>query len=191
VVGVEPNPYMLAQGRRMLSGYPHYRSLPGSAEATGLPDASVDYVVAGQAFHWFDRPATRRECVRILRPGGWVVLIWNTRRTDTTPFLRAYEAFLREYGTDYRQVAHTNLGPDVFAEFYGPGGYAKRVLDNPQHHDAAGLRGRLLSSSYVPAPGHPKYEPMLAALDGLFAEYQTDGQVVIGYDTEVYFGRLV
>jgi SAM-dependent methyltransferase len=191
VVGVEPNAEMRAAGDRLLAGYPRFRRLPGTAEATGLPDGAVDYVVAGQAFHWFDRPAARREFVRVLRPGGWVVLLWNTRRTDATPFLRAYEAFLREHGTDYREVTHENLGPGVFAGFYGPGGYTKRVLDNEQRFDLAGLRGRLLSSSYVPGVGHPGYEPMLRALEGLFAQYQSGGTVVVEYDTEVYFGRLI
>jgi SAM-dependent methyltransferase len=190
VYGVEPNAPMRAAAEQLLAGYPHFRSVAGTAEATGLPDQCADYVVAGQAFHWFDQEKVKAEFARVLRPGGWVVLLWNTRRTDSTPFLRAYEALLHEYGTDYREVVHSNLGPDVFDRFFAPGGYAKRVLDNEQVFDLAGLVGRTLSSSFVPPTGHPDHEPMLRALEAAFREHQSDGRVRFEYDTELYFGRL-
>ena len=82
------------------------RSVAGTAEATTLPDHSVDFVTAAQAAHWFDRASARREFVRILKPGGWLVLLWNERLTDSTPFLRDYEELLLTYGTDYQDVRH-------------------------------------------------------------------------------------
>ncbi len=189
VYGVEPNRAMREAAERFLAAYPHFTAFAGTAEATGLAGHSVDYVVAGQAFHWFDPDAARREFARVLRPGGWVVLLWNTRRTDS-PFLRAYEALLQRYGTDYRSVRHENIGPEALGRFFGPGGYEQRVLANEQQLDRAGLAGRLLSSSYAPGPGHPDHEPMLRDLDRLFDEFQRDGRVRLEYDTELYFGRL-
>lgn len=97
VYGVEPNAEMRAAGERSLRGYPRFHSVAASAEATSLAEASVDFIVAGQAFHWFDAQAARREFARILRPGGWVAVLWNERRTDATGFLRAYEALLRRF----------------------------------------------------------------------------------------------
>ncbi|MDB5312771.1 MAG: Methyltransferase [Gemmataceae bacterium] len=187
VRGVEPNPEMRAAAERLLAGFKGFQSIAGSAEATTLPDRSVDYVVAGQAFHWFDRDRARIEFTRILRPGGWVVLMWNTRRTDT-PFLVAYEDLLRRYGTDYREVRHDTLGPAEVGAVFGRG-YARRVLPNEQRFDLAGLKGRLLSSSYVPAAGHPDHAPMLADLEQVFARHQEADRVRFQYDTEVYFGR--
>src|SRR5439155_7255088 len=102
---------------------------------------------------------------------------------------RAYEALLQRYGTDYQQVDHTNIGPAVFERFFAPAGYLRRTLDNAQRFDLEGLRGRLLSASYSPAPGHPQHEPMMRALAQIFHEHQSDGEVTIEYDTEVYFGR--
>ena len=78
------------------------KSVDGRAEATTLQDESVDIVVAGQAFHWFDRTAARREFSRILKPGGRMLIIWNDREIEATPFMKAYEAFLQQFGTDYR-----------------------------------------------------------------------------------------
>ncbi len=189
VFGVEPNAAMRAAAERLLQAQANFRSVAGTAEATTLGDASVDFVTAGQAFHWFDADGARREFRRILRPGGWAVLVWNMRRLDTTPFLREYEQLLRDYGTDYTQVNCEQLPEERIADFFA-GGYEWRAFDNFQVFDYAGLRGRLLSSSYVPLAGHPKHEPMLKALRRLFDSHQRDGRVTIEYDTKLYYGRL-
>jgi len=189
VHAVEPNEAMRRAAEEILGGNDRFRSVAGTAEETTLPDASVDLATAGQAFHWFDRVRFREELARILRPGGRVALFWNRRRTDTTPFLRDYEALLHRFGTDYDQVDHAQLGPADFAGFFrGP--YDSHGFPNEQRFDFAGLRGRLLSSSYVPGPGHPRHEPMLAALEEIFDRYQEGGEVRIEYRTELYLGRV-
>lgn len=190
VFGVEPNKKMRAAGERFLGDHPHFVSVAGTAEATTLDDAGVDIVTAGQAFHWFDVQRTRAEFGRILRPGGWVVVIWNARRRDATPFLAAYERLLREHGTDYEQVEHGRSAAAMVDEFFGSDGYDTETFDNAQTFDLDGLKGRLLSSSYVPGPGEPGSEAMLGEAEELFREHQTDGRVTIEYDTKVYYGRL-
>jgi hypothetical protein len=145
-------------------------------------------VTAAQAFHWFDREPTRREMRRILR-GDRVALFWNSRKTDTTPFLRDYEALLRRFGTDYAEIDHTRVGSESLAPFFG-GPFERRVFPNRQVFDLDGLRGRLLSSSYVPGPGRPGHDEMLAELRRLFDRHQEDGRVTFEYDTELYLGRL-
>ena len=189
VYGVEPNQEMRAAGERLLAAYPTFTSVDGTAEATTLPDTSVDLVAAGQAFHWFKPAPTRAEWRRILRPGGWAVLVWNVRRDDTA-FLRDYEVVLQTYGTDYAEVRHGNVHDADLAGFYGSGGPELRRLPNRQLFDLEGLIGRVFSSSYTPEPGHPNYEPLRAALAELFARHQQDGQVAFEYETRLYFGRL-
>lgn len=188
VFGVEPNDAMRAAAESQFAGEPRFRSLRGTAEATGLSEGSVDAVVAAQAFHWFDPTAARHEFRRILKPGGWVILLWNTRRLDSTPFLRGYEALLKEFGADYDQIRHDTVDRSQFATFFDQG-FVRHQVDNAQWFDRVGLRGRLMSSSYAPAAGHPRHAPMLAALDRLFDEQQQDGKVCFEYDTEVYCGR--
>src|SRR6185503_1231931 len=97
VFAVEPNKEMRAAAERLLSDYGRFRSVDGTAEATTLPDASVDLITASQAFHWFDIQKARRELARVLRPRGWVVLIWNERPVDASAFLDEYDALLRRH----------------------------------------------------------------------------------------------
>ncbi|HYR08378.1 MAG TPA: class I SAM-dependent methyltransferase [Longimicrobium sp.] len=188
VYAVEPNAEMRAAAEAMLGDDARFHSVAGSAEATTLPDASVDYVVAAQAFHWFDPAAVGPEWRRILRPGGWMVLLWNTRQTDSTPFLRAYEALLHEHGTDYASVNHENVTDESIRAVLGEG-YTRRVVPSAQVFDYEALKGRLLSSSYAPNVDHPGHAPMIAALERIFSEHQQDGRVRFEYDTEIYFGR--
>jgi len=188
VTGVEPNEPMRAAAERLLSGYPGFTSVDGTAQATTLPDHSVDLILAAQAFHWFAGAETRAEFTRILRPGGLIALLWNVRLVDTTPFLIGYEALLLEFGTDYNTVRHETIDSRVLGSFFTEG-YTLHTFPNQQVFDYASLRGRLLSSSYAPAPGQPRHEEMIAELQRLFALHQQDGTVSIDYTTEVYLGR--
>ena len=190
VHAVEPNREMRLAAESRFRGVPTFRSVAASAEATTLPAGGVSLVAAGQAFHWFDRDRARREFTRILAPDGWVALFWNTRRLDDTPFLRAYEALLQEYGTDYREVTHQRIDAPALATFFG-GPVRSHVFPNAQELDCAGLEGRLLSSSYAPGRGHPRQEAMFRALRGIFEAHERGGRVQILYDTELHIGRLV
>lgn len=190
VYAVEPNRLMRQAGERLLQQYPNFKSIEGAAEATTLADGSVDFVTAGQAFHWFDREKARREFLRILKPAGWTALIWNERRTDTTPFLMAYERMLIEYGTDYQIVNHANLDDETIALFFAPSDFRLRTFETRQVFDFERLKGRLLSSSYTPEEGHPNYSRMLSELERIFHEYEASGEVAFEYDTKIYYGQL-
>lgn len=190
VYGVEPNGDMRAAAETQFARQSRFHSIAATAEATSLPDASVDLVTAGQAFHWFDQPRCRAEFCRILRPGGFVALFWNSRRTESTPFLKAYEELLLQYATDYQQINHTNIDAKVLAEFFSDKPFETHSFPNFQDFDYEGLRGRLLSSSYAPAAGQPGHDPMLLELQRLFREYESHGLVRFEYDTELYLCQL-
>lgn len=190
VIGVEPNREMRRAADDYLAAYPKFSMVNGSAEATTLADASVDFVVAGQAFHWFQPDATRTEFARILKPGGWAVLVWHDRNVDTTPFLCAYEDFIRRHSIDYEQVAHKYVATyAALKQFFAPNPMQLIQQYNQQRLDFDGLRGRLLSSSYIPKSGD-KYEAMWRELPQLFSSHAADGQIVLQYDTKIYFGHL-
>lgn len=191
VYGIEPNADMRQAGERLLVQHPNFTSLDGSAEATGLPPGSVDLVSAGQAFHWFDPVLARQEFLRILRAPGWVALVWNERRTTSTPFLREYEDLLDTCATDYNQVNHRHVeeDPEIIPRFYS-GSYHVVRFDNIQQVDYEGLKGRLLSSSYTPELGQPGYESMLEGLRRIFNQYQVNGLVDLEYDTRLFYGKI-
>ncbi len=189
VYGVEPNADMRAVAEAKLQIYDGFRSVDGRAEATGLESSTVDLVAAGQAFHWFNAEETREELHRILRPGGLCALIWNERAMDTTPFLRAYEEFLRTWGTDYDAVRTTYENPEAIGAVLGPK-YSRSVFANRQVLHREGLRGRVRSSSYVPADDDPRSAQMLEALDALFETHQENGKVQIDYNTNLYLGNV-
>lgn len=190
VYAVEPNAPMRAAAEERHSCNRRFHSIAGTAESTGLASASVDLVVAGQAFHWFDPVAARAEFARILRPGGTVALFWNCRQVDSTPFLREYEELLRRFSTDYAQVNHLNIDDSALEAFFGGSEWKKLRFPNSQSFDFTGLQGRLLSSSYAPGPTHPNFEPMLEQLRILFDCHAKQGQVEFLYDTELSSGRL-
>jgi len=189
VIGVEPNNEMRKAAERELAGYATFKSVTGTAEATALGEHSVDMVTAAQAAHWFDRERARHEFQRILKPRGWIVLIWNERQTDSTPFLREYEQLLLTYGTDYGTVRHERT-TDEIGGFFGPIAYREHVFASKQEFDYAGLEGRLLSSSYTPQEGSANYPPMLRDLRQIFDAHQQHGQVAFEYNTRVYCGRV-
>jgi SAM-dependent methyltransferase len=191
VFGVEPNLEMRKAAERRLAGYRAFKSVPGTAEATGLQNHCLDIITAGQAFHWFDREKTRVEFQRILKTEGWVVMFWNDRRTDSHPFLTAYENFLNNFGTDYQAVNHKRIDATVMRSFFGPNGFSQVNFHHQQVFDFEGLKGRLLSSSYAPDAGHPGHHTMLDALRVIFDEYQENGKVVFEYDTTVFHGRAL
>jgi SAM-dependent methyltransferase len=189
VYGVEPNQEMRAAGERLLADFPSFTSVASTAEATGLPEASVDLVTAGQAFHWFDLARASAEFRRILRRPRWVALVWNERRTHSSPFLAALDQLLAPYVTNehWRRDA---ADADVLDALFGAGGYLVASFDNRQEFDLDGLRGRVMSSSYAPLPGDPRHEELLRQLRETFDAYEQDGKVAFEYDSKVYYGRL-
>lgn len=189
VLAVEPNDAMRAAAEADFRDIPHFVSVAATAEHTTLPAASVDWVMAAQAFHWFDVDACRAEFRRILRPPHRVALLWNNRREDT-PFLAAYEALLRAFALDYARVKHQNAEADGRVQGFFAAPPQLRTFPNVQRLDFEALAGRVRSSSYMPGPDHPRHPALLHALRGLFNQHAQDGTVEVLYETRLYAGTL-
>ena len=190
VFGVEPNAEMRAAGEAFLQQHANFHSVSGSAEATTLAARSVDFITAGQAFHWFQPVAAREDFQRVLKPGGWVVIAWNDRRLEESLFARKYELLLQRFGTDYKSVRDAYPEEQTIREFLNDARLDRRDLPNHQVFDWEGLCGRLWSSSYAPKEGHANFAPMMAELQRLFSASQRDGRVRMDYFTRVYFGQF-
>jgi ubiquinone/menaquinone biosynthesis C-methylase UbiE len=189
VVAIEPNQEMRQAAEKMLSGYAGFTSTDGSAEETNLADHSVDLIVAAQAFHWFRNNESQSEFARILKPSGWVALVWNQRKIQQ-PFQQDYDALLRQYAPEYSAANHMNIPDDAIAKFLAGEDYQTFCFENVQVLDKDGFLGRMQSSSYTPAIGTPGYPILLATAERLFASHAVQGRISFEYDTRLYIGKL-
>lgn len=191
VYGIEPNDAMRQAAEESFAGRASFHSVNGRAEAIQLPNASIDFVVVGQAFHWFEPQTTKTEVQHILKPGKQAALIWNYRQKELNPFYRDYELLLERFGVDYTQTCwRWRTTDDELAAWFAPNPMFQAGFTHSKRLDAEGLRGAVLSASYTPTAGHPNYQPLLEGIDELFARYQSDGFVQFEYKTMVYHGQV-
>jgi ubiquinone/menaquinone biosynthesis C-methylase UbiE len=188
VLAVEPNAAMRKAAVDDLRDFEKFSAIQGTAEHTSLPDGTVNIIVAAQAFHWFDVTETRKEFSRILMANGLVVLIWNERLTNSA-FEAEYDTFIVRHAIDYVKVDHRNIDYAQIKSFFAPHPCALKVFSNHQDFDFGGLKGRLLSSSYMPQAGSEGYSEMIADLKLLFDRHCQQNAIRINYNSNVYVGR--
>ncbi len=190
VIGIEPNARMREAGENYLSKYDEFISMEGRAEDCGLVNEEIDFIVNGQAFHWFAVEETRCEFQRVLKPDGWVALIWNRRLIDNSDFSIAYEAFLHENAIDYARISKRQTDYGNIDTFFSPCQYVEYSFPNWQIFDFEGLKGRVLSSSYAPRQTDHNWEQTLQQLQDMFTQYQQNGLVQFDYLTVMMVGHL-
>lgn len=189
VVAIDPNEQMLAAARAEVSDGRDVQFVVGTAEATGLDDASVDAITAGQAFHWFDAARARVEWARILRPGGQVALVWNTKSFAASAFLAQYEQLLVELAPEFERVRHEASGEDEIRLLFG-GEPVRHEFPNAQQFDRGGVLGRVMSSSYAPRAGDAAHDEFVTRLRAIFDEHAIGGTLEWPYVTQVFVGQL-
>jgi len=190
VIGVEPNESMRKAAEHQLSYYEKYSSVDGQSECTNIASSSIDLITAAQAFHWFNREKTKQEFSRILKPGGYLALIWNQRKVDQ-PFHKEYDSILRKYATDYNSVNHMNISDEDIAGFFYPGKVATFDFKNSQQFDLIGFLGRMQSSSYTPKVNTREHETLMKVAEDLFHRYEASGTITFEYDTRLYLAQWV
>lgn len=185
VYAVEPNPEMRQAAESLLVGYKNFTSVNASAEETNLPSNSVDFIIAAQAFHWFNLPLTQQEFQRILKSNGNILLLWNSRSTDNA-FQQAYEDLLWNNIESYKNMNHRGFDDAVIEHFFAPREVGKARFNNFQEFDLEGMKGRLLSSSYCPKSGEI-HHLLMQQLELLFSQYAENGLVRFHYQTVLYY----
>jgi SAM-dependent methyltransferase len=187
VVAVEPNADMRRYMQTRLApthrdGH-QLRIIDATAEATTLPDASVELVGVGRALHWFDRDRTNAEFRRILVPGGWVAVVALDRRRESedpavAAQLAGFEELLANSGTDYKQVVggfrtYENLSGWFDGEIHQSQIYGTRELD--WEH----FRGHTLSLSGAPRADSPNFATFEAEMRRYFDAHARNGILTI------------
>lgn len=184
---VEPNQDMRKIAAETLAG--DYQIVDAAAERTALPKNSVDLVTAAQAFHWFDAEAFRRECGRILKPGGLVSLVWNTRRDSEIERAAAEDA--KQYCPAYRGASGgIRFEKETFGTFFEDGVYEYCEFDNSYSADREAFIGRILSSSYSLKPEDTGYEAWVASLHRIFDRFCERDKIPVSIVTQSYTGRV-
>ena len=180
VIAVEPNAEMRAACERLRERYSGLSVVAAAAEATTLADASIDFVSVGRAWHWFDRNRAVVEFRRILRPGGWLVLVTNRRSKDGSAEAKEYEEILMEFGTDYRELQSEYRVYDDMAPVFPAGVVVRETIRGEQMLTLEEFLGQTQSSSVAPMPGDAKYASMQRALRDFFQRFQRDGVLRTG-----------
>jgi SAM-dependent methyltransferase len=188
VIGIEPNDEM--RQRAMATESPSINYRPGLAEDLGLPEAIADLVVAAQAFHWFDVERSLREFARVLKPHGWVALIWN-ERDPSAAFTKAYGDLLVASSPEKLLAAapQSRTGDSILKHPMFVAG-ERRSFSNRQSLNLPGLIARARSVSYAPRDD-ALWSQFQDQLVRLFTEYQRNGSVVLEYETVLYVAQRV
>lgn len=186
VYSLEPNDSMREAAEEILKNYEDLVSLNRTAEDTKLPKQWADLIVAAQAFHWFDSKACQKEWKRILKPEGFIALIWNERAVTQSEFMQAYEELIKKFGTDYDQVKGHQVDEAHIQAFFQSDEFICIELPNKQFFDLESLKGRLSSASYIPDAKDPRYTPMMQQLEKIFNQFAISGQVEFLYQCKTY-----
>lgn len=190
VVAIEPNDEMRSACNHLAQAWPGLLVKKGTAEATGLDEASIDFITAGRAFHWFDPEPTKREFRRILRPRGWVVLATNSRVRDQSPQSLVFESLLHQHGTDYPANRERYQIDPRIDTFFAGGELFRHQIAGEQKLTLEQLIGLTQSLSVTPLPSDPRYPAMQMALEEFFSQWQNDGVLILGTLCKLACGRF-
>lgn len=189
VYGVEPNGDMRGTAETLLGADPRFISVDGSDKSTGLADRSVDFITVAQAFHWFDPPAFRAECLRVLKPGGRVFLIWNSR-TAASQNDALFHVFQTHCPDFHGFSGGVTEDDDTIRDFFA-GSYSKEKFANPLTFTKESFLRRCFSASYSLPQAHPGFAAYRQALEAVFDAFSQDALLLQPNETVVYEGCLL
>lgn len=190
IIAIEPNDEMRAILKERMEDFKQVTCLNGSAENSGVGDKSVDIVTVAQAFHWFDAVAFKKECQRILKKNGLVMLIWNSR--DHSSNLNKETAKIsKKYCPNFQGFSGgINIERLDLHQFFS-NGYEHYAVSNPLKMDKEHFIGRNLSASYAPKKEDIFYDEFVDELGFLFEKYSKDQTILVPNDLHVYVGAII
>ena len=187
VFAVEPNGDMRRKAEEKLSGNSRFTSVGGADRDTGLPEQSVDHIVTAQAFHWFDVDAFKKECRRILKPNGTVMIVYNTRE-ESAACNKALADLHRRYCPQFEGFSK-GMNEEKCRAFFDGRCEIFRA-DNSLTYDRGGYVSRVLSSSYSLREGDENYAEYLEEINKLFDMFAIDGAITVPMFTVAYIGSI-
>lgn len=187
VYAVEPNDDMRKKAEEELFQNKNFVSVNGSADSTGLNENSVDFITAAQSFHWFEPELFKKECRRILKPDGKVIIVYNFRN-ENAACNKALAQLQHKYNSDFRGFS-SGMNEEKCIAFFG-GNCSIYRTDNTQYYDAQGYIDRIMSSSYSPNKGSEVFNEYLKEVIEIFNKFSYEDQIAIPTDTVAYIGNV-
>lgn len=186
---IEPNDDMRKIAIEELGQYKSFHAVAGTATETKLDEKSIDYITSAQAFHWFDVAPFKKECRRILRDNGMVLLIWNMRDMSSEINQVSFEIYSK-YCPNFKGFGGGIQKDDIRIKQFFDDKYEYIEFDNPLFYDQNKFISRSLSGSYSLKNGDEKYSEYLDALSKLFEKYSKDNVLTMANKTVAYIGRM-
>ncbi|SHJ06632.1 Methyltransferase domain-containing protein [Clostridium cavendishii DSM 21758] len=175
----------LNDSEKYLINYTNFHSVEAASEATTLEAKSIDIITAGQAFHWFEPEATKKEFLRILKPNGFVV-IFSNRRKNNSQFMNEYMELVKKYSeSEFNKPLNTDSH-----EFFVLKTIHEERFQNPIEYNLERLKGELASYSYLPNEDDDDFVLMISELELIFEKYNNNGTVIFNYETVVYYCKM-
>ena len=187
VFAVEPNGDMRRKAEETLSGNKNFISVNGRDSRMNLPDRSADHITAAQAYHWFDSGAFRKECGRVLKPGGKVMLVYNSRE-ESADCTKALAKRRKKYDPDFRGFSN-GMSEEKCIAFFEERCDVFRA-DNPQVYDLESYVNLILSSSYSLEKSDSRYAEYLEGIRKIFDACSADGCIAVPTATVAYIGEV-
>lgn len=189
VFAVEPNDDMRAVAEMSFAKKKNIISIKGTAENTALECNSINFVTVAQAFHWFDKEAFKKECKRILKIDGKILLVWNDRDISDE-FIKENFEINRRFCPNFKGSSNGfNFSSETFTDFFN-GKFESIEFKNDLIYNEETFIFRNLSSSYAPKSGEKNYNKYVSELLNLFKKFSCSGTVKYPYVTRCYIGRI-
>lgn len=185
---VEPNVDMMDKAKILLARYDGFRPVCASAENTSLPDSSVDFITAAQAFHWFDKRAFAKECKRISKGKAVCALVWNAYDSKSTA-VKELETLNFSCLTKFKGFAGGMSPESGVTDFFQQ--YETFNFSEDHHFDSDSFIGRCFSSSYSPDRQSEEGKRYLSLLNDFFEKHSERDVLSLPVSTVCHIGTLL
>lgn len=189
---VEPNESMMAECQKCLCGCKNVHYIHRCAESTGIIDHTLDYITVAQAFHLFHNTETLQELKRILKPNGYLIIIYNMKNHSSNLFLKNEEVLLK-YCPLYKRNFHSmEFKTESFADCFTEDSYQYRQFsnDNTEYLDCDTFINRTLSASYAIPIENPSFPVFVKELEKVFTKFSVNQKIKMELSTVIYSGHL-
>lgn len=191
VYAVEPNDDMRKIAEINNQNSANFISVNASAENITLTEHTIDYITVAQSFHWFNRACFKKECQRILKPNGKVILIWN-RRDETSELVQEIDSISQKYCPNFSGSLCGMRGANTENEYqdFFVGKYDTQIFPNDILFDKERFIGLHQSASYRLDENDKNYHNYIHALSDFFDLHSTNGKLILQNNTYCYVGLV-